>query len=111
MLTATQAELQFHMYRLGARRRVALLYGVRLGTLFSKFPVNDVDRFMSGQMINLGGILCKRCNLCGTARELEHYWADGDRASGCGAWCKSCRLTHAATSRRVTVTSSGDTPC
>lgn len=91
MLETTKAELQFHMYRLGARRRVAALYGVRKDTLCERFPVTDVDRFMSGQMISIGGILAKRCNLCGTARELESYWTDDDRASGCGAWCKLCR--------------------
>ena len=92
MLEATKSELQFHMYRLGARCRVARLYGVRLCTIRKALPVTDVDRFMSGQMINIGGILAKRCNLCGTARELESYWTDDDRASGCGAWCKSCRM-------------------
>lgn len=92
MLIVTNSELQFHMYRLGSRRRVAALYGVRLNTMHTTFPVTDVDRFMSGQMISIGGILAKRCNLCGTARELESYWSDDDRASGCGAWCKSCRL-------------------
>jgi len=86
------AELQFHMYRLGSRRWLARLYGMRLCTLRTMFPVTDVDRFQAGQMINIGGILAKRCNLCGTARELEQYWADQDRASGCGAWCRSCRL-------------------
>lgn len=93
MLNATKAELQFHMYRLGSRRRVARLYGIRKDTLCALFPVTDVDRFMSGQMVNIGGILAKRCNLCGTARELESFWSDNDRASGCGAWCKLCRLT------------------
>jgi hypothetical protein len=91
MLSATESELQFHMYRLGSRRRVAALYGVRRSTVAAALPVTDVDRFMSGRMVSIGGILAKRCNLCGTARELESYWADGDRASGCGAWCKSCR--------------------
>ena len=89
-----QAELQFHMYRLGSRRNVALLYGVRTTTMYKMLPVTDVDKFMSGQMINIGGILAKRCNKCGTARELESYWADQDRASGCGAWCKGCRLKY-----------------
>lgn len=92
MFNVPNHELQFHMYRLGSRRRVASLYRVRKETLSSVFPITDVDRFMSGQMINIGGILAKRCNLCGTARELESYWSDDDRASGCGAWCKSCRL-------------------
>jgi hypothetical protein len=92
MLEATKSELQFHMYRLGSRRHVALLYGVRRSTVAAALPVTDVDRFMSGRMISIGGILAKRCNLCGTARELESYWTDDDRASGCGAWCRGCRM-------------------
>lgn len=101
MLEATESELQFHMYRLGSRRRVALLYGVRRETIRKALPPTDVDLFMSGQMISIGGILAKRCNLCGTARELESYWTDDDRASGCGAWCKPCRLRQNAEKRRA----------
>jgi hypothetical protein len=92
MSNVTKAELQFHMYRLGSRCRVARLYQMRTSKLYAIFPVTDVDRFMSGQMVDIGGILAKRCSLCGTARELESFRSDNDRASGCGAWCKPCRL-------------------
>lgn len=92
MLNATKTELQFHMHRLGSRRRVARLYSVRFGTVFQALPVTDIDRFMSGQMISIGGILAKRCSRCGTARELESYWADDARASGLQKWCAICRM-------------------
>ena len=90
-IEASPAELRFHMYRLGSRRRVGRLYGVRKDTICELLPVSDIDRFMTGQMVNIGGILAKRCARCGTARELEAYWTDDDRASGCGARCKLCR--------------------
>ncbi len=91
MLTATNAELQFHMYRLGSRTKVARLYGVRSDTIYRALPMNDTIRFMSGQMVSIGGILCKRCSICGTARELESYWVNDNKVSGCDGPCKSCR--------------------
>lgn len=91
MLNATKAELQFHMYRLGSRVKVARLYGVRSDTIYKMLPLNDVMRSMSGQMVNIGGILAKRCSLCGVTRELEQYWVNDNKVSGCDGPCKACR--------------------
>lgn len=91
MLNATHSELQFHMYRLGSRVRVARLYGVRSDTIYKALPINDTMRFMSGQMVNVGGILCKRCSVCETARELEQYWTNDNKLSGCDGPCRACR--------------------
>lgn len=89
----TPAELRFHWYRLGSRSRVARLFQVDEKRLAVRMPFGTLDAFALGRMFSIGGILAKRCNGCGTARELERFQADEDRASGCRAVCDSCRKT------------------
>lgn len=87
----TAAELQFHWMRLGNRPNVAKLFGFSKDRMATLLPETDQQRYMRGQMVNLGGILAKRCVVCMTARELDRYYADEDRASGCRAVCDICR--------------------
>lgn len=87
----TQAQLQFHWMRLGNRSDVAKLFGITLETIAARLPVTDTQRFMRGQQVPIGPYLVKRCMGCGTARMLEEFYADNARASGCRAYCESCR--------------------
>lgn len=90
-MNATQAELRFHWYRLGNRASLAKLFRTTLETLARVFPESDADRYARGQMVSIGGILAKKCLTCGTAREVEHFYVDNARASGCRATCQKCR--------------------
>lgn len=90
-MIATPAELRFHWYRLGSREGPKKLFRVS-GTMLSKIlPEDDTDRYMRGQMVNIGGILAKKCLSCGTAREVEQFEIDNARASGCRETCQKCR--------------------
>lgn len=85
------AELQFHWMRLGNRPDVAKLFGFSKDLMPRLLPESEQQRYMRGQMVNVGGILAKRCAVCMTARELDSFYADEDRASGCRAVCDICR--------------------
>ena len=87
----TPAELQFHWMRLGNRPAVAKLFGFSKDRMATLLVETDQQRYMRGQMVNVGGILAKRCAVCMTARELDRYYIDEDRASGCRSMCDICR--------------------
>jgi hypothetical protein len=93
-------ELRFHWLRLGSRLSVGKLFGMGHETVCRLLPVNDLDLFMRGQMINIGGILAKRCLHCGAARELDRFYADDARASGCRETCDICREAAGVTPQR-----------
>lgn len=86
------AELQFHAMRLGSRAKSADLYGVSNKTMCLWLPTNDQIKYMAGQMVMVGGILAKKCLKCGTARELQHFWANPSAKSGCRETCNFCRM-------------------
>lgn len=88
---ATRAELRFHTLRLGSRCRVARLYGVSPGAVYSALPVTDFDRYLRGMAVVIGGVLVKRCADCLVARKLEDYWANPSSKSGCRQTCSHCR--------------------
>lgn len=90
-MIATPAELRFHWYRLGNRASLAMLFDIGLKTITRLLPEDDTDRYMRGQMVNISGILAKKCLSCGTAREVEQFHIDNARASGCRAACQKCR--------------------
>lgn len=90
-MIATAAELRFHWYRLGNREGLKKIFTVGTGTLAKLMPEDHTDRYMRGQMVSIGGILAKKCLSCGTAREVEQFYADNARASGCRATCQKCR--------------------
>lgn len=87
----SRAELRFHWYRLGNRVSIARLFRRGLTELSRVFPEDDTDRYMRGQMVNISGILAKRCVRCCTASEIEQFEIDNDRASGCRSTCQKCR--------------------
>lgn len=91
-LAAPAHEIRFHVMRLGNRKRVAELYGVGYVTVYQALPLEQVDLYQRGQMVNIGGIMCKKCLICGTARELEHFWANPSAKSGCRETCYFCRV-------------------
>lgn len=90
-MIATPAELRFHWYRLGNREGLKKLFRVNGRVLSKILPEDDTDRYMRGQMVNIGGILAKKCLSCGTAREVEQFEIDNARASGCRETCQKCR--------------------
>lgn len=90
-MIATPAELRFHWYRLGNRASLAMLFDMGLKTITRLLPEDDTDRYMRGQMVNISGILAKKCLSCGTAREVEQFYIDNARASGCRETCQKCR--------------------
>jgi len=89
-LEATEAELRFHTHRLGSRTRVARLYQVSPIAIYNALPVVPFDHYRRGMMVNIGGIMAKKCKRCGVARELESYWASNSK-SGCRETCNHCR--------------------
>lgn len=98
---APEAELRFHFYRLGSREDVAKLYGVHHKCVFRQLPMRDIDSLRRGEMVNIGGILAKRCRVCHVTRQLNDFKAAVNK-SGCGSQCKYCRLTAASLARRDT---------
>lgn len=91
-MNATQSELRFHVMRLGNRKRVAEMYGVGYVSVYQALPISDVDLYRRGKMVNIGGILAKKCIMCSTARELQHFWANPSAKSGCRETCYFCRV-------------------
>lgn len=91
-LSAPAHEIRFHVMRLGNRKAVAELYGVGYCSVYQALPVTDVDLYKRGQMVSIGGILAKKCFVCDTARELEHYWSNPSAKSGCRETCEFCRI-------------------
>lgn len=91
MLTASAEELRFHVLRLGSRTRVARMYGVRALQIYNALPVVPFDHYRRGMMVSIGGIMAKKCLSCGTARELERFWANPSAKSGCRETCDVCR--------------------
>lgn len=90
-LAAPAHEIRFHVMRLGNRKNVAELFGCGYVTVYQALPLQDIDRLSQGQMVAIGGILAKKCLQCGTARELERFWANPSAASGCRETCDVCR--------------------
>lgn len=91
-LSAPAHEIRFHVMRLGTRKNVAELYGCGYVTVYQALPTEDIDLYQRGQMVSIGGIMAKKCLACGTARELEKFWANPSAASGCRETCDSCRM-------------------
>ena len=91
MLTASPAELRYHWYRLGNRLSLCALFRTGTEAITRVLPEDDTDRYMRGQMVNISGILAKKCPYCGTAREIEKFEVDNARASGVRAKCQVCR--------------------
>lgn len=90
-MIAPEPELRFHVMRLGSRKLAARLYGVSCDRYYKDLPTTDFDRYRRGEMVMIGNILAKKCLVCGTARELQHYWANPSARSGCRETCEFCR--------------------
>lgn len=86
------AQVQYHMYRLGTRSRVAMLYVCNKDKFREHYPTTEIDKYMQGQLISIGPILARICIACGTARELDKFVSKATVASGCGNTCDQCRL-------------------
>lgn len=84
-------QLRYHLHRLGTRRRVASLFGAKLGRVCAALPVEDIDRLHAGQLVQIGRILAKRCCGCGVTREVAQFKERQGTKSGCGGLCKHCR--------------------
>lgn len=87
------AQVQYHMYRLGTRSRVAMLYVCNKDKFREHYPTTDIDKYMQGQLISIGPHLARMCVVCGTARELDQFASKATNSSGCGNTCDSCRTT------------------
>jgi len=72
-----------------SRTRIARRQHVRAETIYQALPVTDLDKMRAGQAVSIGGILAKRCRVCGVTKMLEKFYVD-DTASGCGPNCLSC---------------------
>lgn len=83
-------EMQFHMYRLGNRAQVAQLYGISKDTLRYVYPVSDVDKYNNGQLIDINGLLARKCIGCNTARDITDFHSKSNNLSGCGNTCFRC---------------------
>lgn len=91
-MIAPESELRFHVLRLGSRKAAAKLYGVSMVRYYQDLPVIDLDLYRRGQMVMIGSILAKKCNVCGTARELQYFWVHSQSRSGCRETCEFCRI-------------------
>lgn len=94
-MIAPESELRFHVLRLGSRKAAAKLYGVSFSRYYQDLPVTDIDLYRRGQMVMIGGILAKKCKVCGTARELQYFMDHAQSRSGCRETCEFCRLREA----------------
>lgn len=75
---------------LGSRARVAKTIGAATRVMLREYPIDHVDDMQNGRMVNIGGILAKRCSRCEVTRELAHFYSDSTSASGCSAECMIC---------------------
>ena len=90
-MIAPESELRFHALRLGSRQKAANLYGVSMVRYYQDLPITDLDKYKSGQMVMIAGILAKKCKVCETARELQKFWVHSQTRSGCRDTCEPCR--------------------
>lgn len=91
-MIARESELRFNVMRLGSRRAAAKFYGVSLSRYYQELPITDIDLYRRGQMVSIGGILAKKCKVCETARELQHFMDHAQSRSGCRETCIFCRI-------------------
>lgn len=85
------AQVQYHMYRLGVRSHVAMLYQRNKDTFREHYPTTEIDKYMNGQLITIGEHIVRKCIVCETARELERFVSKATNSSGCGNTCDVCR--------------------
>lgn len=84
------SQLRYHWYILGSREALKKHFKVSSRVLTRILPEDDTDKYLRGQMVQIGRILCKRCPACGIARELDKFDSDDYRASGCRSICEEC---------------------
>lgn len=71
------------------RKKVARAMHYRDADFYASFPVTDMDRLRSGQSVQIGKILAKRCRACGVTKELSKFYARST-LSGCDSRCFDC---------------------
>lgn len=42
-------------------------------------------------IIEIGGILAKRCKGCGVTKEIDRFHSDANSKDGCSSHCADCR--------------------
>lgn len=85
------SEMRFHKMRAGGWLALCEGMGITSGTLQRMMINRDVDRLHNGGMVNIGGILAKRCVKCEVTRQLDSFQNDRDKKSGVGGHCNICR--------------------
>lgn len=71
------------------RKKVARAMRYRDADFYAAFPVTDMDKLRSGQAVQIGKILAKRCRACGVTKELSKFYARAT-LSGCDSRCFDC---------------------
>jgi len=49
---------------------------------------------VGGQLLDIGGILCKRCSTCEVTKQLDDFYADNNHPSGVTSRCIRCTIIH-----------------
>lgn len=88
----TQDQFRFHIMRAGSWELFEKYIGVPHGKTRKFKKVRDIDSLQNGRMVNIGGILVKRCPNCEVAWPLNKYHAQNLNASGVAGRCESCRI-------------------
>lgn len=91
VVTITASEVQFHVLRLGNRQDVATLFRVNKDTLRKVSQRSDMERYMAGELVDIGGLLVRKCIACHTARTIDEFVSKSPNKSGCGNTCYRCR--------------------
>jgi len=90
-VSPTAAEWRYEVHLRGSRDAVAKHWRIAQGSVYQALPVIAYDHYRRGMMVNIGGVLAKKCWKCGVARELEHFWGNSASKSGCREMCTFCR--------------------
>lgn len=79
-----------HMLDGATREQAAAACGISSRSAFRHAPVTDRDRLHAGMMVNIGGILARRCAQCEVTKRLDDFPPRSSNASGCGSTCLRC---------------------
>lgn len=85
------ASLRFHARRAGSVAILCEAIGISQTGYYKQVPRLDVDLLHLGEMVNIGGILAKRCSHCEVTKELAAYGELNSTKSGASPCCVECR--------------------
>ena len=89
--TWTVAQVRFHAKRAGSIKQLCKHLGIKVVGLYKTFPPRDIDKLERFEMVNIGGVLTKKCPTCEVTWPLDQFRMNNGTKSGVSGSCESCK--------------------